>query len=127
MCLVLLRDSHKFWDKPLVGQIEMDVVLVSPIYPIRKGWRWHKCPCKVPVGHNSFPTHFWPVHPSQHRTPATHLVHESAYEVDEANLQLGELSSFVPVHHGLMKETRADDVGAVSPCKAVIWQRPLSC
>lgn len=31
----------------------------------------------------------------------THLVHEGAHKVNEANLQFGELSCLVPVHHRL--------------------------
>lgn len=35
------------------------------------------------------------------RKHTTHLVDEGADEVDEADLQLGELVRLVPVHHGL--------------------------
>lgn len=35
-----------------------------------------------------------------------HLVHERAHEVDEADLQFGELSRLVPVHHRLWGEQR---------------------
>lgn len=38
--------------------------------------------------------------------PGAHLVHKCAHEIDEADLQLGELSRLVPVHHGLMGKWR---------------------
>lgn len=106
---MLLRDSHKFGDRPLPGQVEMGVV-VSLI-----------CQIRVETTQMSLLGPFWiQSTPANTNTPSAHLVHESAYEVDEAYLQLGELSCFVPVHHGLVKKTQADDMGAVSPYETLL-------
>lgn len=45
-----------------------------------------------------------PCKPSQALGCPAHLVHKCAHEVDEADLQLGELGRLVPVHHGLKGE-----------------------
>lgn len=44
---------------------------------------------------------------------SAHLVHKGAHEVDEANLQFGELSCLVSVHHWLwVKQEHSEGLGA---------------